>query len=62
MPIEYDEQGVAIALQDEQLPLILPHLDNFAERAGMKSPLARLADWVNHEGRTRETDTMPGYA
>ncbi len=61
-PISYDDQGLIHPAKAEDLPLELPALDNFKPTAGGKSPLARLDNWVQHEGLTRETDTMPGFA
>ena len=62
-PIKYDEDGVAHAMDLDELPLELPVLEDFKPASGGKSPLARREDWVNTEkGFTRETDTMPGFA
>ncbi|GAB4242117.1 MAG: leucine--tRNA ligase [Saprospiraceae bacterium] len=62
-PIVYDEEGVAHALPEEELPLELPPLNDFKPSKGAVSPLARAKDWVNlPNGWTRETDTMPGFA
>ncbi len=62
-PIKYDEEGVAHAIDLDELPLELPDLEDFKPASGGKSPLARNQDWVNAEkGFTRETDTMPGFA
>ncbi|HLF64633.1 MAG TPA: class I tRNA ligase family protein [Saprospiraceae bacterium] len=62
IPIEYDTDGVAHAIDINDLPLILPDLDDF-KPGGNASPLARLTEWVNTPGgQRRDTDTMPGYA
>jgi len=62
-PVVYDKEGVAHPMSEDELPLELPPLDNFKPASGAKSPLARAEDWVNlHNGWTRETDTMPGFA
>jgi len=62
-PIKYDDEGVAIAMNEENLPHELPDLDDFAPASGGQSPLARNVEWVRaEEGYTRETDTMPGFA
>ena len=55
-----------VPLSDEQLPLILPVLDDYGKSAGGLAPLEKATDWVNVEvngklGR-RETSTMPGSA
>ncbi len=59
-PIQYDNDGVAHI--DWDLPLELPELDNFKPTAEGESPLSRVSEWVNANGMTRETNTMPGYA
>ncbi len=62
-PIMYNHNGVAIPLTTQQLPLILPQLENFKPAPGGKSPLVRVESWVNQfEGFQLETDTMPGFA
>lgn len=61
-PIRYKD-GISIPLTTDELPLVLPELDDFKPASGGKSPLARLDNWVNLEdGSVRETDTMPGFA
>ena len=61
-PIYYDEQGVSHALPVEELPLVLPDLENFKPGQGGRSPLSRKRDWVETERGNLETDTMPGFA
>ncbi len=62
-PIVYDENGIAHALPEEELPLELPDSEDFKPASGNESPLARVKDWVNlPNGWKRETDTMPGFA
>ncbi|MDX1479307.1 MAG: class I tRNA ligase family protein [Saprospiraceae bacterium] len=62
IPILYDQDGVAHAMDVQELPHELPMLDDF-QPSGTSSPLARLPEWVDAgNGMTRETDTMPGYA
>jgi len=62
-PIAYDENGVAYALDETELPLELPELTDFKPATGAKSPLARLDHWSElPNGHSRETDTMPGFA
>mgnify|MGYP000895686240 CR=1 FL=1 len=61
-PIIYDQDGIAHAMEEKDLPLVLPYLDDVKPVSG-KAPLAKLHDWVNlPNGYTRETDTMPGFA
>lgn len=62
-PIVYDKDGVPQTLPLNELPLILPELDDFKPNANGKAPLSKLTSWVNlPDGYTRETDTMPGFA
>ncbi len=62
-PIVYNQDGVSEALSIDQLPLELPHTEDFKPGAAGKSPLARIESWVTTEdGKTRETDVMPGVA
>ncbi|MBR5049446.1 MAG: leucine--tRNA ligase [Erysipelotrichaceae bacterium] len=66
IPIIHLEDGNMISLSEDQLPLLLPELDNYAPGKGGASPLDRATDWVNvtvdgQKGK-RETSTMPGSA
>ncbi len=61
IPVEYDADGVAYPIDESELPLVLPVLEKF-QWVGGKSPLSNALERVSHNGRTRETDTMPGYA
>ena len=55
--------GIAIPLDAEELPLILPPVDKYGPGPEGEGPLANITDWINlHEGERRETSTMPGYA
>ncbi|HMG82733.1 MAG TPA: class I tRNA ligase family protein, partial [Ferruginibacter sp.] len=55
--------GVAIPLEAEELPLILPVVEKYGPGPEGEGPLANITDWVNlPEGGRRETSTMPGYA
>lgn len=55
-----------IPLDDKDLPLILPVLDDYGRGNDNKSPLERATSWVNvdYHGKMarRETSTMPGSA
>ena len=62
-PIVYAPDGVAELVPDEQLPVVLPELENYQPAKGGEGPLARAKDWVQlPDGYTRETDTMPAVA
>ena len=65
IPIVNFDDGSSVALSDEDLPLILPPLEDYSpSKTG--SPLDKAVDWVNVEvdGKKgkRETSTMPGSA
>jgi len=57
-PIKW-EDGVAIAMNESQLPLALPHVEKYGPGPEGEGPLANIADWKNQQ---LETSTMPGYA
>jgi len=66
IPVVHMEDGNLVSLSEDQLPLLLPELDNYAPSKGGASPLDRATDWCNvtvdgKKGK-RETSTMPGSA
>ena len=65
IPVIHYEDGTSEALEDKELPLILPELEDYKAQGG-KAPLENATDWVNIEynGKKvrRETSTMPGSA
>lgn len=65
MPVVYLENGDIHILDDDELPLILPELDDYKGHGG-KAPLENASDWkqYSHNGLkgVRETSTMPGSA
>ena len=66
IPVVKMEDGETIALDDSELPLELPELEDYAPSKNGDSPLERAKDWVNvtingKKGK-RETSTMPGSA
>ena len=65
IPVIHYEDGTIGVLDDEDLPLILPELEDYGpSKTG--APLDKATDWVNveYKGRKgkRETSTMPGSA
>ena len=54
-PIRY-EDGIAVPLDESQLPLQLPDIKNFGPTEQGEPPLARVEGWQY------ETSTMPGFA
>ena len=66
IPVVHFEDGTTQILKDEELPLVLPELDNYKPGKDGSSPLSKATDWVNVivDGKPakRETSTMPGSA
>ena len=66
IPIVFTEGDEIHVLADEDLPLVLPELEDYAPSKTGASPLDKATDWVNttFEGKParRETSTMPGSA
>ena len=65
-PVLHTPSGTEL-VPDEQLPVQLPHMDDFKPGGTPESPLLRAKEWVNvrdAKGRpaTREINTMPGAA
>lgn len=65
VPVVHTENGGIHVLDDDELPLILPELEDYKGKNG-KAPLENATEWkkYDHNGikGTRETSTMPGSA
>ncbi len=65
VPVVHLDNGTIHVLDDDELPLVLPALDDYKGKNG-KAPLENATEWVNynHNGLhgKRETSTMPGSA
>ena len=65
VPVVHGEDGSIHALDDSELPLILPELDDYKGKNG-KAPLENATEWKKYDKNgikgTRETSTMPGSA
>lgn len=65
MPVVHMDDGDIICLKDEELPLVLPDLQDYKGHGG-SAPLSNAKEWVDVtvDGRhgTRDTNTMPGSA
>jgi leucyl-tRNA synthetase len=59
-PVYYKE-GVPYMLPEEELPLLLPDIDEYKPTATGEPPLARAANWT-YQGYPMEYSTMPGFA
>lgn len=66
IPIIHNDDGTTTALDDNDLPLVLPILEDYKPAKDGSSPLAKDEKWVNitYKGKKgkRETSTMPGSA
>jgi len=68
IPIVHCEKCGTVALDESQLPLLLPEVESYEPSDDGSSPLAAITDWVNTTcpccggPAKRETDTMPQWA
>ncbi|MBD2863862.1 leucine--tRNA ligase [Paenibacillus oceani] len=68
IPILHLEDGTMKPVPEDQLPLLLPEVDEIRPSGTGESPLANVTDWVNtvdpETGKPakRETNTMPQWA
>ena len=68
IPLVYCDKCGWVPLPEEELPLMLPEVDNYETTENGESPLAKMDDWVNTTcpkcggEAKRETDTMPQWA
>ena len=67
-PIVHCEKDGAVSVPDDQLPVVLPDVEDYRPTGGNTSVLAGVEEWVNTTcpkcggPAKRETDTMDGYA
>lgn len=65
VPVVHGEDGQIHVLSDEELPLILPELEDYKGKNG-KAPLENATEWKQYDKNgvkgVRETSTMPGSA
>lgn len=66
IPIVFTQDGKTEILSEDELPLILPELEDYSPSKSGASPLDKATDWVNTTFNgmpaKRETSTMPGAA
>ena len=68
IPMVYCEECGWVPIDEKDLPLRLPEVEEFTPGENGESPLAKQTDWINttcpHCGKPakRETDTMPQWA
>lgn len=65
VPVVHMDNGDCVALSDDELPLVLPVMEDYRGHNGL-APLENAEDWknvtINGEHGVRETNTMPGSA
>ncbi|MCR5311070.1 MAG: leucine--tRNA ligase [Lachnospiraceae bacterium] len=65
VPVVHGDDGKIYALDDSELPLVLPELEDYKGKNG-KAPLENATEWKKYDKNgikgTRETSTMPGSA
>lgn len=68
IPLVYCDKCGWVPVPEEELPLMLPEVDNYEPTDNGESPLAKMTDWISTTcpkcggHATRETDTMPQWA
>nr|MDQ2688539.1 leucine--tRNA ligase [Armatimonadota bacterium] len=68
IPVIHCPEHGEVPVPDDQLPVTLPHVENYKPSGTGESPLATITDWVNTTcpicggPARRETDTMAGFA
>lgn len=66
IPIVLDQEGQDHPIDANELPLVLPEMDDFKPTGSGEPPLAKAEDWLHYErdgqSFTRETNTMPQWA
>jgi leucyl-tRNA synthetase len=61
-PLVKDDSGRVHRVDDSELPVQLPAVENFGPSESGDSPLVSAADWRKHPVGSRETNTMPQWA
>ena len=65
VPCVYTQEGKIYFVPDEELPVVLPELEDYKGKNG-QAPLENAAEWKKYDAHgihgTRETSTMPGSA
>jgi len=62
-PILLGEDGSVKAVDEDELPVLLPELEDFRPSGRPEPPLGKATEWVRYSDRyRRETNTMPQWA
>lgn len=60
-PIYYND-GIPVAINEDELPLCLPDVDSYLPTENGEPPLSRANNWQTKDGYPYEVNTMPGFA
>ncbi len=60
-PIFY-KNDIPYVVDESELPLLLPEIDNYSPTQDGEPPLARATEWKTANGCSYELSTMPGFA
>lgn len=58
-PVYYDKDGIVRVLDEQDLPLELPEVEQYKPSSDGRSPLANATEWVNALGRARCAKQTP---
>ncbi len=65
-PLAHDKDGNVVLIEDKELPVMLPEMEDFKPTGNGEPPLAKAEEWLkierNGKQLTRETNTMPQWA
>ena len=61
-PLYQKPDGTFALVPKDELPVVLPQVDEYKPTRDGQPPLARATDWLPYKGGTRETNTMPQWA
>ena len=67
-PVVFCDKCGTVPLKESNLPLVLPHTNDYLPNENGSSPLSKIEEWVNTtcpkcgNNAKRETDTMPNWA
>ena len=61
-PLYHDHTGKPVLVTEDELPVLLPALDDFTPAGDGNSPLAKCTEFLAHPHGRREVNTMPQWA
>lgn len=65
VPVYFDENNIPRLIEESELPLVLPEIDEYKPTPTGEPPLGRATDWKYHKNGKEyryELSTMPGWA